>query len=98
MNYRKLKFVRSKYGYSNTLAVMAKNEDESPYGVATVYLEGQSETLAADEAFVDTNNWPQVDEQLTKLGLAEVVPGKVGQSGFCVYPAMKFDLDKIRQI
>lgn len=98
MNYRKLKFVRSKYGYSKTLAVMAKNEDDSPYGVATVYLEGQSETLAADEAFVDTNNWPSVDEQLVKLGLAEVVPDKVGQSGFCLYPAMKFKLDKIPSV
>ena len=44
-NMRKLEFVRSKYDYGKTLAVMANNEDGSPYGVATIYLEGQSEEL-----------------------------------------------------
>jgi hypothetical protein len=76
---------------------MANGEDGSPYGVATVYLEGQSEKLPEDCAFVDTNNWPYVDKLLIDEGLAEKIE-TVGQSGFCVYPAMKFNLDKIKEL
>ena len=91
-------WVRSKYDYSKTLAVMANNDDGSPYGVATVYLEGQSENLPRDCAFVDTNNWPDVVELLEKEGLAEEMEDEAGVSGFCVYPAMKFNLDKIKEL
>ena len=97
-NIKKLEFVRSKYDYSKTLAVMANDKDGSPYGIATVYLEGQSEKLPEDEAFVDTNDWPDVDVILENYGLAELVPEKSGQSGFSVYPVMKFKLDKIRAL
>lgn len=90
-------WVRSKYDYSKTLAVMANNDDGSPYGVATVYLEGQSENLPRDCAFVDTNNWPDVVELLEKEGLAEEIE-EAGVSGFCVYPAMKFNLDRIKEL
>ena len=91
-------WVRSKYDYSKTLAVMANNDDGSPYGVATVYLEGQSENLPRDCAFVDTNNWPDVVELLEKEGLAEELEDEAGVSGFCVYPAMKFNLDRIKEL
>lgn len=91
-------WVRSKYDYSKTLAVMANNDDGSPYGVATVYLEGQSENLPRDCAFVDTNNWPDVIEVLEAAGLAEELEDEAGVSGFCVYPAMKFNLDKISEL
>lgn len=88
-------WVRSKYDYSKTLAVMANNDDGSPYGVATVYLQGQSENLPEDCAYVDTNNWPDVIEVLKEAGLAEELEDEAGVSGFCVYPAMKFHLDRI---
>ncbi|MCF0224744.1 MAG: DUF4313 domain-containing protein [Fibrobacter sp.] len=96
-NMRKLEFVRSKYDFSKTLAVMANNKDGSPYEVATVYIEGQSDKLGPDEAFVNTNDWPNVEEVLIKAKLAERID-KAGVSGFCVYPAMKFKLDKIRDL
>lgn len=92
-----MKWVRSKYDYSQTLAVFANGEDGSPYGIATVYLERQSEKLPEDCAFVDTNNWPYVDKLLIDEGIAEKIE-TVGQSGFCTYPAMKFDLKKIRSL
>lgn len=93
-----MKWVRSKYDYSQTLAVFANGEDGSPYGIATVYLEGQSEKLPRDCAFVDTNNWPGVVEVLTEAGIAEELDEVCGFSGFCTYPAMKFDLKKIRSL
>ena len=91
-------WVRSKYDYSKTLAVFANSDDGSPYGVATVYLQGQSENLPRDCAYVDTNNWPDVIEVLEEAELAEELEDEAGVSGFCVYPAMKFNLDKIKEL
>ena len=88
---------RSTYSHSGTLAVFANDDDGSPYGVATVYLEGQSETLPKDCAFVDTNNWPDVIETLEKADLAEELIDVNGASGFCVYPAMRFKIEKISE-
>ena len=92
-----MKWFRSKYSYSQTLAVFAEGEDGSTYGVATVYIEGQSDSLPSDCAFVDTNNWPYVDKLLVDEGVA-VKTDCCGSSGFCTYPAMKFDLDKIKEV
>ena len=93
-----MEWVRSKYDYSKTLAVMAYNDDGSPYGVATVYLERQSEKLPEDCAFVDDNNWPDVVKLLKEDGLAEELDEVCGFSGFCNYPSMKFNLKKIRSL
>jgi hypothetical protein len=93
-----MEWVRSKYDYGQTLAVMANDDDGSPYGVATVYLEGQSESLPRDCAFVDTNNWPDVVELLESEGIAEELDEVCGFSGFCTYSAMKFNLEKIREL
>ena len=93
-----MEWVRSKYDYGQTLAVMANNNDGSPYGVATVYLEGQSEKLPKDCAFVNDNNWPDIVKVLTEDGVAEELDEVCGFSGFCTYPAMKFDLKKIRSL
>lgn len=90
-------WMRSTYQYSKTLAVFSNDEDGSPYGTATVYLQGQSDRLPRDCAFVDTNNWPDVDKLLIDEGLAEKIE-TVGQSGFCTYPAMRFNLDKIKEV
>lgn len=85
---------RSTYSHSGTLAVFANDDDGSPYGVATVYLEGQSENLPKDCAYVDTNNWPDIVESLLKLDLASPIEIQ-GSSGFCIYPAMKFNIELI---
>jgi hypothetical protein len=88
---------RSTYSNSGTLAVFANDDDGSPYGIATVYLERQSETLPKDCAFVDTNNWPDIVETLEKADLAEELIDAYGASGFCVYPAMRFKIEKISE-
>lgn len=92
-----MEFLRSKYAHSGTLAVWAISDDGSPYGVATVYLENQSEFLSKDEAFVNENNWPSVVNDLTNAGIATKT-SKFGLSGFCKYPVMKFNLDKIKEL
>lgn len=91
-------WMRSTYQYSKTLAVFANDDAGCPYGTATVYLQGQSDRLPKDCAFVDTNNWPDVIEKLEDAGIAEVLDEVCGVSGFCTYQAMKFDLSKIPEV
>ena len=64
---------------------------EMPFATLTVNL---GMKLGENEAFVDTNNCPWAEEFIEKYGLGEPT-GELGFSGYCVYPAYKFDLSKI---
>lgn len=84
---------RRKYVHGGSLAVEALEKDYGcwvPYGSLTVFLEGQK--LADDEAFLDVNNFPDVERFVALYGLAKPT-GRLGFSGFCVYPLYKFNLD-----
>lgn len=83
---------RKKYA-AGGLAVVALEEEYGcwlPYGNLTVCLEGQK--LADDEAFLDVNNFPDVERFVEMYGLAKPT-GRLRASGFCVYPLYKFNLD-----
>lgn len=53
-------------------------------------------TLPEDVAYVDTNNCPWAVAFLEENGLAEKT-GRTKRSGYCVYPAMRFNREKIAQ-
>lgn len=53
-------------------------------------------TLAENEAYVDTNNCPWVVNFLETKGLAKST-GRMRRSGYCTYPAMKFDREKMEE-
>lgn len=63
-----------------------------PYGMVTVNLP-ESDCLPDDEQFVDINNLPGVDRWLVQNGIAEPA-GIMARSGYCVYPAYKFNAPK----
>lgn len=48
------------------------------------------------ECFVDTNNVPDIDNWLVENGLA-FYTNKSGQSGFCTYPVLCFDMRKVAE-
>ena len=52
--------------------------------------------LAENEAYVDTNNCPWVVNFLETKGLAKST-GRMRRSGYCTYPAMKFDREKMEE-
>lgn len=84
---------RRKYVHGGGLAVETLEKDHGcwvPYGSLTVCLEGQK--LADDEAFLDVNNFPDVERFVEMYGLAKPT-GRLRASGFCVYPLYKFNLD-----
>lgn len=50
-------------------------------------------TLPEDMAYVDTNNCPWAVAFLEENGLAEKT-GRTKRSGYCIYPAMRFNREK----
>lgn len=98
-------FLIDKYSINNTLALEMICRDKDcghiePYTRVTVNLD----TLPAiADAFIrdnmqciDTNNNPGIDKWLEENGLATRTDMEF-PSGYCVYPVMKFNLDKIRE-
>lgn len=82
------------YRADNALAVLLFNKTEGPIATLTVCL--CDNHLKGNESYVDTNNCPWVIDFLEEKGLA-IFTGKVKSSGFCVYPAMEFDLEKLKE-
>lgn len=77
------------------LGLWCKEEDYfEPWTDITVNLFGP----ITDEncAFVDNNNCPDIVQFLEQSGLA-VPTGRVRQSGWCVYPEYRFNMDEVRK-
>lgn len=67
-----------------------------PYAGVTVCLPASNllENKATD-AYIDTNNFPKVEDFLIKNNIAKPL-GYSAMSGFCVYPAYRFNLEVIK--
>ena len=95
-----LRFQIGMYDFDKSLAVQAFSQSEDcadywePYGTITVCL---SVGCADNCAFVDTNNLPSIDAVLEKAGVAKRT-GRMQQSGFCVYPEMRFNTNILKQM
>lgn len=66
-----------------TLTVCLADADDEPYPI-----------MGEDTAFVDTNNNPDAEEFIKKYSLGTPL-GICVSSGFCRYPAYKFNLKKL---
>ena len=86
---------RSTYQTNKTLAVCMFDEtDGSPVATITVNIDDLFVKANAEEAFVDTNNCPGIEQFLIENDIAEPV-GIYGMSGYCTYPLYRFNIDKI---
>lgn len=85
------KYIKLRYQTNNSLAVaMEYNNDMS---IITVNFTDYRYP-GFEYAFVDTNNFPGIDTYLQMIGLAEST-GEHESSGFCVYPLLKFNINKL---
>lgn len=50
--------------------------------------------LAEDEAVIDTNNCPWAMELIKQHGFGQAT-GRMVRSGYCTYPVVKLDIEKI---
>lgn len=55
-----------------------------------------SAKLKENECFVDTNNCEGIDEWLVENNIAYYT-GKFGSSGYCRYPIMVFNMNKVKE-
>ena len=83
------------YGGGLYLSLQDLCEDGlEPYADLTVNLPGyQCENSCA---FVDTNNFTQAEKLIAEYKLGKPT-GRIGYSGYCVYPEYKFDMDEVRK-
>lgn len=84
----------AEYQADGSMAVEIFSRQEGPVARLTVCL--CDPTLTKDEAYVDTNNCPWAVAFLEENGLAERT-GKMRASGYCIYPAMKFNREIMAQ-
>lgn len=93
MDYHGEKIVLTftKYRDNDRLALAAESTDGEPYGVFTVNLD--EEEAPEGTAYLDTNNFPDIEEHLRSIKLIEAEPIGHAFSGFCVYPLYKFMLN-----
>lgn len=80
------------YQMDGSIAVEIFSRREGPVARITVCL--CDSALAENEAYVDTNNCPWVVDFLEAKGLAKST-GRTRRSGYCIYPSMKFDREKM---
>lgn len=82
-----------RYLADGSLSIAAWNKKEGSIASLTVCL--VNPFLKENEAYVDINNCPWVLDFIHKYQLGEE-SGHTAKSGFCTYPAVEFDLEKIK--
>ncbi len=84
---------RNGYKANKKMELELWNDEDGPIATLTVCLPYERGT-EEDEAYVDTNNCPWAIDFLKAYGIAEQT-NVYGHSGYCTYPLMKFDMDKV---
>ena len=82
------------YMADGSLAVEIENRSEGPIARLTVCL--TDPFLRENESYVDTNNCPWVLAFIKKYQLGEE-SGYVKKSGYCTYPAVRFDMEQLEK-
>lgn len=85
------------YKASGAPAIQIWSPEDGPIATLTVCL--PDEPLDDEtESFVDVNNFPDGVALIEKYGLGRRSPwGRVGFSGYCMYPLYEFDLDELKK-
>lgn len=82
-----------KYQADNSIAIQVWNRD-GPIATLTVCLCDRS--LGENEAYIDMNNCPWAVDFIEQAGLGKKT-GRIGHSGYCTYPVVKFDMQKVKE-
>ena len=86
----------SRYVYGDTLAIQIWNDEDGAILNLTTNL--TNEVIDCDcEQFVDTNNFPGAIDFIKEYKLGTET-GILGHSGFCTYPLVRFDLQRLAQL
>lgn len=91
VTYEKCYLETAEYGNGN-LYIGIYN-DEGPIADITVNI-SDMEIPSGNYAFVDTNNFPEVETAIMEMGIGEFA-GYIGRSGYCRYPLYRFDMESV---
>lgn len=92
--YRNVYLFTERYIADNSLFIEIISEEDEPIAVITVCL--VDESLESNESYIDTNNCPWALDFIQEYQLGEIT-GRTRQSGYCTYPSVKFNIDKLKQ-
>lgn len=90
--YKNCHFVTSQYITDDNLAIIIL--DTKGMGVATITKCLNDISIKPNESYVDVNNCPWAIDLIQSLGVGKLT-GKERKSGYCTYPVVKFDLEKL---
>ncbi len=76
-------------------AIQIWTEEGELFATLTVYVKDNS--LAENEAYLDTNNCPWAVAFVENNKLGERT-GKTGGRGFCAYPLVRFNMEKLNEV
>ena len=85
----------ARYQADNSRAIEIWNNEDGPIARITVCITGSG--LAEDEKVIDTNNCPWAMEFIKQHGFGQAT-GRMVKSGYCTYPVVKLDIEKIGEI
>ncbi len=83
-----------KYQADDSVEIQAWNQQDGLIAALTVCLCDRS--LGEGEAYIDTNNCPWAVDFIEQEELGKR-NGRSGQSGYCTYPVVKFDMKKVKE-
>ena len=83
----------NRYADNGHIAVSIFSLTDGPFANVTVNLP-ETRQFPYNYGFVDTNNFPEVEDLIYELGIGKVTQYRAC-SGFCIYPLYEFDEDEI---
>lgn len=84
-----------RYIYDGSVSITLHNYTDGPIAHITKCL--GDDRLEDYEAYVDTNNCPWALGLIEKYKMGKPT-GKTRQSGYCIYPAVQFDKERLEEL
>ena len=81
------------YANGNLVVVLQTDTEGVPQDFATITVNFPDEQLLPDQAYLDINNVPGIEQFVREHQLAKP-NGREKISGYCTYPLYTFDLDR----
>lgn len=92
--YEGLSLTKGRY-QGKAPAIQIWTDEGELFATPTINL--QDNSLAENEAYLDTNNCPWAVEFVENNKLGERT-GKTRGKGFCTYPLVRFDMEKLNEV
>ena len=94
--YDNLHISIDRYNFDNSICVSLWNEEDGAIARLTTCLDARGK-LVENESYLDTNNCPWAKSFIENYNLGEVSEWRCGFSGYCTYPIVTWDINKLKE-